>query len=272
MAFCVTIALAAGAAVVERWVDSRLVPFDIPDKGGGSGRAVLSVTSDVTERKRLEDQLHHSQKMEAVGLLAGGVAHDFNNLLIVIGGFTEMVVSSLSAADHRRVDLLEVLKAADRAAGLTRQLLAFSRRQVLQPRVFDTNALIGELQQLLHRTIPEHIHLVVTLDQAVDPIRADPGQIEQVLLNLAVNAADAMPAGGELRITTTMEDVDGGAAQLRPSMPPGRYVKISVRDTGIGIPPELQTRIFGPFFPTTALRKGTGLGLASAYGTVTQSG
>ena len=254
----------------ELWVDSHLVPFDTPT-GAESERAVLSVTSDVTERKRLEEQLRQSQKLEAVGLLAGGVAHDFNNLLTAISGFTDVVLSTLDESDTRRDDLLEVVKAAHRAAELTRQLLAVSRRQILQPTVLDVNRMVTNIQNLLHRTIPENIEIQLDLSSDLEMVRADRGQFEQVVLNLAINAGDAMPRGGRLRLVTEMVDVDDAAARRRPAMPPGRYVRLMVEDTGAGMAPETQAHIFEAFFTTKARGKGTGLGLASVYGIVKQS-
>jgi PAS domain S-box-containing protein len=256
----------------ERWVDSHAVPFETSINGSGTQRAVLSVSSDVTERKQLEDQLRQSHKMEAIGLLAGGIAHDFNNLLTAIGGYTEMVLQTLDGNDARRDDLQEVAKAARRAASLTRQLLAVSRRQILQTRVFDLNALVSDIQKLLHRTIGEDIELVLAFDPALEPLRADPSQLEQVVLNLAVNARDAMPKGGQLRFVTEMVDVDMMAAQGRAPMRPGRYVRLTITDTGSGMSPEIQQHVFEPFFTTKERNKGTGLGLATVYGIVKQSG
>ena len=255
----------------ERWVDSHAVPFETLTTGRPE-RTVLSVTSDVTERKRLEDRLRHAHQMEAVGRLAGGVAHDFNNLLTAITGFTEMVSDTFEASDHRRADLAEIQKASVRAAVLTRQLLAFSRRQILQTKVFDLNGLVSDIQKLLHRTIGEDIQLVMTFDPALEPVRADPSQIEQVVLNLAVNARDAMPKGGQLRFVTEMVDIDAVAAERRTPMRPGRYVRLTVTDTGTGMSPDVQRRIFEPFFTTKERHRGTGLGLATVYGIVKQSG
>jgi two-component system cell cycle sensor histidine kinase/response regulator CckA len=255
----------------ERWVDSHLVPFDIAREADVE-RAVLSVTTDITERKRLEDQLRQSQKLEAIGLLAGGIAHDFNNLLTAIGGYTDMVLETLGSDDGRRDELQEVAKAAQRGSALTRQLLAVSRRQVLQPTVLDVNAMVASVQKLLHRTIQEDIEVQLELSSALEPVRADRGQLEQVLLNLAINAGDAMPQGGRLRLATETVDLDEPAARRRPPMPPGRYVRLTVSDTGIGMTPEIQTHIFEPFFTTKAQGRGTGLGLATVYGIVKQSG
>jgi len=254
----------------ERWVDSRLVPFDAQIEGHAK-RAVLSVTSDVTEQKRLEDQLRQSQKLEAIGLLAGGIAHDFNNLLTAIGGYTEMVLKTLDEGDARHEDLLEVAKATQRAAALTRQLLAVSRRQVLQPTVLDLNGMVTNVQKLLHRTIPENIEIQLELRPDLELVRADRGQLEQVVLNLAINAGDAMPRGGRLRLITETVDVDEASARRRPPMSPGRYVRLTVSDTGAGMAKETQDHIFEPFFTTKTLGKGTGLGLATVYGIVKQS-
>jgi PAS domain S-box-containing protein len=256
----------------ERWVDSHAVPFETSIEGSGTQRAVLSVTSDITERKQLEQQLRGAQQMEAVGRLAGGVAHDFNNLLTAISGFTELVLLTLDETDSRRADLFEVRKAAVRAETLTRQLLAFSRRQILQTKVFDVNALVSDIEKLLFRTIGEDIELVLTFDPALEPVRADPSQLEQVVLNLAVNARDAMPKGGQLRFVTEMVDVDEATAQRRVPMPPGRYVRLTITDTGTGMSDDIQRHIFEPFFTTKERNKGTGLGLATVYGIVKQSG
>ena len=255
----------------EIWVDSHSVPFEIPNDAGGKETVVLSVTSDITERKRLEDELRQSQKMEAIGLLAGGIAHDFNNLLTAIMGNTDLILLSLGQDDKRRADLEEVAKAAQRAAALTRQLLAVSRRQMLQPTVIDLNEMIDDVQKLLRRTIPETIDLHLDLTP-VDNIRADRGQIEQVLLNLAINAGDAMPNGGALRLSTAMFDLDQARTLERAAMPAGRYVSLIMSDTGTGIPRDSQGRIFEPFFTTKGRDRGTGLGLAIVYGIVKQSG
>jgi PAS domain S-box-containing protein len=255
---------------VERWVDSHSVPFDTPENGNGR-RRVLSVTTDITEHKRLEQQLRQSQKMEAIGLLAGGIAHDFNNLLIPIIGYSDLVMSQLDEDDARRADLFEIWKAGERATALTRQLLAFSHRQMLQPKVLDLNALVADMHNLLRRTIPEHVAVTLECDTTVEPVRADPAQVEQVLLNLAVNAADAMPNGGELHFSTRMTDVDSAFARQQSTMTPGRYVTLTVRDTGLGMSPETQAHIFEPFFTTKEQGKGTGLGLATVYGIIRQS-
>ena len=233
---------------------------------------MVGTAQDITERKGLETRLRAAQQMEAVGRLAGGVAHDFNNLITAISGFTEMVLDTLDETDSRRADLLEVQKAAARAASLTAQLLAFGRRQFLQPKVLDLNALVGDVEKLLRRTIGEDIELFLTFDPALEPVRADPGQLEQVVVNIAVNARDAMPTGGQLRFVTDMVELDEAAARARAPMTPGRYVRLTITDTGSGMAPEIQQHIFEPFFTTKSLNKGSGLGLATVYGIVQQSG
>ena len=255
----------------ERWVDSHLVPVDTLVEGRET-RAVLAVTSDITERKRLEERLRQSHKMEAIGLLAGGVAHDFNNLLTAISGFTEVTIESLAEDDVRRDDLNEVAKAAQRAGLLTRQLLAVSRNQILHPTALDLNAMIIDLEKLLRRTIPENIELHLDLSSTLPAVRGDRGQLQQVLLNLAINGAEAMPRGGQLVLVTANLEVGGSATDENAALAPGRYVHLSVRDTGVGISAQAQARVFEPFFTTKEHGKGTGLGLATVYGIVKQSG
>ena len=234
---------------------------------------VLGIVRDISDRVRLEDQLRQAQKMEAVGRLAGGVAHDFNNLLTAIGGYSDLLLADLAQGDPRRSDVEEIRKATQRAAALTRQLLAFSRRQVLQPRVLDLNVVVAGAEKLLRRVIGEDVRLVTRLDPALGAVRADAGQIEQVVMNLAVNARDAMRGGGTLTIATANVEI---GAVLRTDeqapMPAGRYVELRVSDTGVGIDPEIRRHIFEPFFTTREKGKGTGLGLATVYGIVKQSG
>jgi len=253
---------------IQRYISSTAHFFydeiGMPLRGAG-------VAVDVTDRRSLEAQLRQSHKMEAIGVLAGGIAHDFNNLLTAIGGYTELVLHTLDDRDARREDLQEVAKGVQRAAAVTRQLLAVSRRQVLEPSVLDLNDVVADVQKLLRRTIPENIQLLLELSPVLDPVRADRGQLEQVVLNLAINAGDAMPRGGELRLATDTIDVDDAWAHRHPPMPAGRYVRLVVSDTGVGIPPETQARIFEPFFTTKARGEGTGLGLATVYGIVKQS-
>ena len=233
---------------------------------------ILGIGRDVTERVQLEQQLRQAQKMEAVGRLAGGIAHDFNNILTAITGYSDLLLDDLSASDPRRQDVDEVRKAAERAAGLTRQLLAFSRQQVLQPKVIDVNALVGELEKMLGRLLGEDVSLSTRLDQAVGRVKVDAGQLEQVLMNLAVNARDAMPQGGKLTIETVNIDLDERYAADHYPARPGPYVMIAVTDTGIGMSEETQAHMFEPFFTTKEKGKGTGLGLATVYGIIKQSG
>jgi PAS domain S-box-containing protein len=235
-------------------------------------QAAIVLAHDVSERAQLEHQLRHAQKMEAVGQLAGGVAHDFNNLLTAIMGYSEIALELLGDENEVSSAVKEIEKAGVRAATLTRQLLAFSRKQLLSPAVLDPNAVIDNVNTLLRRLIGEHIDLRIERDIAVGAVKADPNQLEQVLLNLAVNARDAMPGGGVLSIETRAADVDEGYARTRPDLPPGRYVVISVSDTGIGMDEATIGRIFEPFFTTKPAGNGTGLGLAVVYGIIRQSG
>jgi PAS domain S-box-containing protein len=228
---------------------------------------------DITEQRRLENQLWRSQKMEAVGRLAGGVAHDFNNLLTVITGYSDLVLASLSGSDPRRKNVEEILKAGERAASLTRQLLAFSRRQVLTPQPLDLNGVVLNLDKMLRRLIGEDIEVLNVLHPDLGTVKADPGQVEQVLVNLAVNARDAMPEGGRLIIETANASIDSQTARhYDPPMPPGDYVMLAVSDDGCGMDQETQNLIFEPFFTTKEEGKGTGLGLSTVYGIVKQSG
>ena len=232
----------------------------------------LSFIVDLTDRKRLEEQFRQAQKLETVGLLAGGVAHDFNNLLTVISGYAEMLLNDIPSAGPVRPALEQISGAADRAAALTRQLLAFSRRQPSELKVIAINEVVKNLESMLGRLIGAHIDKTLRLAVDAGSIRADPGQIEQVILNLAVNARDAMPHGGKLLIETGRVSVDDAFAQSHFSLKPGRYASLTVSDTGAGMTPEIQARIFEPFFTTKAEGKGTGLGLATVYGIVNQSG
>jgi two-component system, cell cycle sensor histidine kinase and response regulator CckA len=235
---------------------------------------------DVTERRLVEEglrvseeQLRQSQKMEAVGRLAGGVAHDFNNLLTAIQGNVEMLLLEVPQAGAIRDDLLEVKRAASRAASLTRQLLAFSRKQMLAPKVLDVNAVVRELERMLCRVIGEDVQLQTVLRAFRSTVMVDPGQLEQVVLNLAVNARDAMPRGGTLRIETREVQLTEAEAQRYPyHVDPGAYVRLTVTDTGVGMAPEVLARVFEPFFTTKDPGKGTGLGLSTVYGIVKQSG
>jgi nitrogen-specific signal transduction histidine kinase len=230
------------------------------------------MVEDITAQRALEEQFRQAQKMEAVGQLAGGVAHDFNNLLTAILGSADLLLMDLPQEDPRREDLTAIRDAGERAATLTRQLLAFSRRQVLQPRVIGLNQVVAGIGKLLPRIIGEDIQLDLTLAPDLWSVSADPGQIEQVILNLAVNARDAMPDGGRLTIATTNSVLDAVFAARNPMVQPGSYVRLSVTDTGQGMDEETLARVFEPFFTTKGPGKGTGLGLATVYGIVKQSG
>ena len=227
---------------------------------------------DVSERTSLERQLRQATKMEAVGRLAGGVAHDFNNLLTAITGYTELLLDDLAPEDPRRQDVEEIRKAADRAAALTRQLLAFSRRQVLQPKVLDLNVVVRSAEKLLRRVIGEQIRLELELEPTLRAVKADPNQLEQVIVNLAVNARDAMPEGGTLTIATAAVVLEPSATATHGIPATGPFVQLTVRDTGHGMDAEVKQSIFEPFFTTKDTGKGTGLGLATVYGIVKQSG
>ena len=234
--------------------------------------AIMAERDDaLTKRLMLEEQLRHSQKMEAVGRLAGGIAHDFNNLLTAIIGYTEIVLTTLDPKDDRRADAEEIARAAMRAADLTRQMLAFSRRQVLQLKVIDLNTALSKVEPMLRRVIGEDIVMTVTGKATAAFVRVDPGQVEQVVMNLVVNARDAMPQGGRLTVETGDAVLDDAALADSPDARPGAYVMLSVSDTGTGMSPEVRARIFEPYFTTKDVGKGTGLGLSTAYGIVRQS-
>jgi PAS domain S-box-containing protein len=238
----------------------------------GTVVGILGVYQDITALKRLEEEYRQAQKMEAVGRLAGGVAHDFNNLLTVINGFGDLALAQLSGSDPVRALLEEVRKAGERAAGLTGQLLAFGRKQILRHEVLDPNAVVAELAAMLRRLIGEDIDLVVRPGAGLLSVRADRGQVEQVLLNLAVNARDAMPTGGTLTIETRNVTLPGKRADDGSEVRPGPHVLVAVSDTGCGMTEEVKAHVFEPFFTTKGLGKGTGLGLATVYGIVKQSG
>ncbi|HYM46797.1 MAG TPA: ATP-binding protein [Solirubrobacteraceae bacterium] len=233
------------------------------------------------ERERLRNQLHHSRRLESLGELAGGIAHDFNNLLAVIINYAAFVAEDLDEASAEadgerwrsaREDVEQVRLAAERAAHLTHQLLAFARREVVQPEVVDVNEVVGDIEQMLLRTLGEHIELRSSLAEDVRAILIDPGQLEQILVNLAVNARDAMPDGGVLTIDTANVDIDADYASSRPELSPGPYVRLRVSDTGTGMPREVAERAFDPFYTTKPAGQGTGLGLATVYGIVQQAG
>jgi two-component system, cell cycle sensor histidine kinase and response regulator CckA len=269
---------APGARVVidvrHRRKDGMVIEVEVAaDSIEFSGRpASLVSVQDVTERKRLEGQLRQSQKIEAVGQLAGGIAHDFNNLLTAITGYSELLLEDLGAQDPRRLDVEEIRKAAWRAASLTQQLLAFSRKQVLQPQIIDLNHVVANAENLLRRLIGEHITLRTSLDPALGATTADPAQLDQVIVNLAVNARDAMPQGGQLLIETRNVDMDAAYAAAHAGVAAGPYVLLAVSDTGVGMDEATKARLFEPFFTTKAPGKGTGLGLSTVYGIVKQTG
>ena len=239
--------------------------------GQGVVIGTFGIFRDITDRKRLEEQLVMSQKMEAVGRLAAGIAHDFNNLLGVIMGYSDLLQEGLPADDPRNRKLQQIWKAGDRAASLTRQLLAFGRKQVVEPKVLDLTAVINELNKMLSRIVREDIELVTILRPETGRIKADPAQVEQVIINLVVNARDAMPQGGRVIIETANTELDEHYSRSHPAVRPGPYVMVAVSDTGLGMDPETQARIFEPFFTTKELGTGTGLGLATVYGIVKQN-
>ncbi|HVH68614.1 MAG TPA: PAS domain S-box protein [Gemmatimonadales bacterium] len=248
-------------------VDIVARPLEFADR-----RARLVLARDVTAQRHLEEQLRQSQKMEAVGQLAGGIAHDFNNLLTAILGSTQLLLHGTPPDDARREDIEEIRHAGLRAAELTRQLLAFSRRQVLAPKVLELNAAVANMEKMLRRLLGEDVELVTSLDPAAGAVSADPGQLEQVLLNLAVNARDAMPGGGRLGVATSRFTLDQEQIERRHRMPAGDYACLAVTDTGVGMDEATQAHLFEPFFTTKEVGKGTGLGLATVYGIVKQSG
>jgi len=241
-------------------------------QGSNAHPVMEGIIVDITERKVLETQLQQSRKMEAVGRLAGGIAHDFNNLLTIITGYTDLALSRPSVPFDLRTDIERIENAAARAAALVRQLLAFSRKQVLQPKTLDLNAIVLNLDKLLRRLIDDHIEMITRVDETLGKVKADPAQIDQVIMNLVVNARDAMPDGGRLVIETRNVDLDSTFANDHAPCKPGRYVMLSVSDTGIGIDPSAIAHIFEPFYTTKESGRGTGLGLSTVYGIVKQSG
>ena len=241
-------------------------------------QAIVVNHRDISDRKEVEaalrkseDQLRQAHKMEAVGRLAGGIAHDFNNVLTAIFGYVDLLLDQLEETDPKRADVLEIKGCAERAASLTRQLLAFSRRQVMQPRTIDLNVVVTRLERLIARLVGEDVPISLELLAEEPLVLADPGHIEQVLMNLAANARDAMPEGGTLKIATRSEEVVQ-PSEYRPGLKPGVYELLVVSDTGTGIADSVRDRIFEPFFTTKEIGKGTGLGLATVYGIIKQSG
>jgi PAS domain S-box-containing protein len=259
----------------QRWFETRRVPLELPD----GTRQVLEIGTEVTARRaaqealRLtEEQFRQAQKMEAVGQLAGGIAHDFNNLLTAILGYSQLVLEEVADRPSVVADMQEICQAGQRARGLTTQLLAFGRKQILQPQVLDLNALVSEVEQMLRRVIAENIRFEIEMDPALRPVHADPGQLHQVLMNLAINARDAMPHGGTVRITTANALGYVGEHGNDRAKGPEPCVVLSVSDSGSGMTPEVKARVFEPFFTTKGSGKGTGLGLSMVYGVITESG
>src|SRR5438128_4936603 len=265
-----------GVEVTRRRKDGTLVNISLSvaplHDAAGRVTGMLSLAADITEMRQLEVQYRQAQKMEAVGRLAGGIAHDFNNLLTAIIGTTALVLEDLGLESRARLDIQENEKAAKRAAGLTRQLLIFSRQQVLEPRALDLNALVGNWEKMLHRIIGEDIELRTKQAAALGAVRADPGQLEQAIVKLVVNARDAMPKGGRLTIETADVELDRGYVAGHVPTQPGPYVLLAISDTGVGMDGATKARLFEPFFTTKEPGRGTGLGLATVYGIVKQSG
>ena len=258
------------------WVEENARAYRGPD---GQVLYYEGSLEDITEKKQataemlaLQEQLRQSQKMEAIGRLAGGIAHDFNNLLTVISGYSQLSLIKFQEGNPLRENLLEIQRATERAAALTRQLLAFGRRQILDMRLIDLNLIVQELDRMLRRVIGEDIELVTLLEKGLWRIKSDPSQIEQVILNLAVNARDAMPKGGRLTIETSNTELNQEYARSHIGVKPGPYVKLFIKDTGVGMSLEVMERAFEPFFTTKEKGKGTGLGLSTVYGIVKQSG
>ena len=241
------------------------------DEAGQPIRAIGAIT-DLSDRRELEEQFRQAQKMEAVGRLAGGIAHDFNNFLLVISSYAEMMLEQVKPEGRFHQNLEEMLKAAGSAAILTQQLLAFSRKQLLAPRIIDLNSVIEDNVTLIHRLIGEDIELNLSLGNPLCAVKADPGQIVQIVMNLCVNARDAMPNGGVLAIETENVSINVETSRKRPAFVPGKYAALIVRDTGTGMTKEIQSRLFEPFYTTKESGKGTGLGLSTVFGIVKQSG
>jgi two-component system cell cycle sensor histidine kinase/response regulator CckA len=252
-----------------RWVREQA---DIIRDPQGRALRMVGTVQDITERRELDEQFRQAQKMEAIGRLAGGIAHDLNNALTAIAGYAELALGEISANHQARKDVEEIKRGAERAASVTAQLLAFSRKQLIAPRVFDVNVTVRALAHMLSRLLGTDIDVRLTLAEALPPILGDPGQVEQAIINLAVNARDAMPRGGRLELTTSLDDVNEAFARAHVPIPPGRYVALHVADTGHGMSRETQARIFEPFFTTKDVGKGTGLGLSMVYGTLKQIG
>ena len=260
--------------IITRDGSTRLIQWTNTILRDPDGRVVgtASLGTDVTEQKQLEDRYRQAQKLESVGRLAGGIAHDFNNLLTVINGYSEVLLSTMNSRDPLFEGLEEIKHAGEKASALTQQLLAFSRKQVLQPKLLDLNAVITDSSRMLSRLIGEDVELATQLDPTLGPVFADEGQIHQVLMNLAVNARDAMPHGGRLEITSANVEVDSRSIDPLSGIQPGMYSSISLTDNGVGMSAEVRSHLFEPFFTTKERDKGTGLGLSTVYGIISQSG
>src|ERR1700691_423940 len=273
-----SVARARGLALSGQWrhrlKDGRLIDVEVASHtiSYGGRPAVLSVLQDITQRKLLEEQLRQAAKMEAVGMLAGGIAHDFNNLLTIINGYSHILLNAIPEADPNHSAVEQIMKAGERAATLTRQLLSHSRRQVLQPKLLNLNQLLTGMEAMLRRLIGEDIELRSAPGREIGQIHADPGQIEQVVMNLAVNARDAMPNGGALTIETSAVELAAHYAFANGAMKPGKYVALTVGDNGSGMDAETRAHLFEPFFTTKAQGQGTGLGMTTVFSVVKQSG
>jgi signal transduction histidine kinase len=252
-----------------RWVHTRA---DIVRGADGRPIRMVGTLQDITARRELEEALRQSQKLEAIGRLAGGISHDLNNALTIIIGYAELAVSALGENDPVREDVEQIRRAAERAESITRQLLAFSRKQWLEPRIFQVSDAVEDLGRMLDRLVGPRIELATIVDDNLPPIYGDRGQIEQAIVNLAVNACDAMPAGGKITLRASVVDADAAFVRAHQPMTPGRFVEILVADTGHGMSAEVLAHVFEPFFTTKDVGRGTGLGLAMVYGTVKQSG
>jgi two-component system cell cycle sensor histidine kinase/response regulator CckA len=266
--------IAAGADLLGRRKDGSEFPVEVSLSNIATAKGVFGIVfiSDISQRRLMEEELVQAHKMEAVGRLAGGVAHDFNNMLTVISGYNRMILDELPPLDPLRDNAQEILKAADRAAALTNQLLAFSRRQIIRPRVLNVNVVLANIEKMLRRLIVEDIELVLRPAEEIGNIKADPAHIEQAIVNLALNARDAMAAEGRITIESANVHLDETYTRSHPGIEPGEFVMIAVSDTGQGMDAETRRHIFEPFFTTKDPGKGTGLGLATVYGMVKQSG